>query len=177
MANETSEKTSFMLTKDEKKEPKQKTKMVPIWSMFRFATVLDIFMMLIGAICACAVGGSLAGFSVILGDIFDVLNSADNSKASEIALLFVWIGIAVFFAASLQVGLYTAASERMTIRLRQRYLDALLAQDVSFFDRQDAGTLVSKVAENAIMFREGLGDKFAALFQFLSMFVGGLIVS
>src|SRR5262249_19647446 len=135
--------------------------------MFRFATCTDVILMLVGAICAIGVGGTMAGFSVILGDIFDTLNTAQSNKATEISLLFVWIGLGAFVAGSLQVGLWTAVSERMTIRLRQRYLDALLAQDIAFFDSQDSGTITSKVAENSLMFREALGDKFAAFFQFV----------
>ena len=161
--------------KDDKK--KEKKSMVPILSMFRFATPFDYFLMFVGAMCGIANGASMAGFSVILGDLFDVLNGADSSKASDIALIFVWLGIALFVAAGLQVGLWTAASERMTIKLRQRFLDALLSQDVSFFDRQDAGMITSKISENSILFREALGEKFAAIFQLLSMFIGGLIVS
>jgi len=152
------------LAKD--KEPAKPKTMVPMYKMFRFATKLDVFLMTIGAICGCANGGAMAGFSILLGSIFDVLNSSDPSRATGLALDFVWIGLATFFSAAMQVGLFTAVSERMTIKLRQRYLDALLAQDVGYFDANDAGTITSRVAENSLMFREALGEKFAALFQF-----------
>jgi len=151
------------------KEPKVKSKgkLAPISAMFRFATCLDYFMMTVGALCGMANGAALAGFSIILGDIFDVLNSTDSSKASDIALIFIWIGLGTFASATLQVGLWTAVSERMTIKLRQKYLDALLSQEVGFFDSRDSGALTSKVAENSLLFREALGEKFAALFQFV----------
>lgn len=179
-ATELPNETEVRLNADKPESAATKTKarkkMVSPWRMFRFATSLDYFMMFVGALCACANGGAMAGFSVILGDIFDVLNSGDSAGASMIALRFVWIALGLFVASTLQVGLYTAASERMTIKLRQRYLDALLSQDVAFFDSQDSGALTSKVAENSIMFREALGEKFAAIFQFMSMFIGGMIV-
>jgi ABC-type bacteriocin/lantibiotic exporter with double-glycine peptidase domain len=176
------EHASIAKTTDEhatevKAKRKEKPKMVSVLSMFRFATKLDCLMMFVGGMCGIANGAAMAGFSIILGDIYDVLNSGDSDRATSIALFFVWIALGTFVAAGLQVGLWTASSERMTIKLRQRFLDSLLSQDVSFFDRQDAGTITSRVAENSIMFREALGEKFAAMFQFFSMFFGGLIVS
>jgi len=142
--------------------------MASIRGMFRFATPLDYFLMTIGSLCAMANGAGLAGFSIILGDIFDALNSPESGKAESLAVLFVWIGLGVFTAATVQVGAWMVVSERLTIKLRQRYLEALLAQEISFFDSSDSGALTARLAENAIKYRESLGEKFAALFQYLA---------
>lgn len=78
--------------------------------------------------------------------------------------------------ATIQVGFFTYTSERMTMKLRVCYFESLLSQDVGFFDGAESGTVTTKVAENSLLFREATGDKFVALFQFGSMFLGGVIV-
>lgn len=157
-------------------EVKRKKELAPVRAMFRFASWFDVLLILGGTICAVANGASTAAFAIILGDIFDALNSPDSGRASQLSLLFVWVGIGLFFAAGLQVALLTAASERMTIRLRQAYFKSILSQDISFFDAQNGGALTSRIAENSIFFREAMGEKLGSLFQFGSMFVAGIIV-
>lgn len=153
-----------------------KVEQVPFRKLFRFAEPTDWLLMFVGALGGSANGASLSGFSVIFGQLFDALNSTDPSGATSIALLFVYVGCGAFVASTLQVACFTMASERMTIRLRRAYMNSILDQEMGFFDEQNAGTITSRVAEAALLYREALGEKFGALFQFGAMFVAGIIV-
>jgi ABC-type multidrug transport system fused ATPase/permease subunit len=144
--------------------------------MFRYATGMDFFLFVGGAFMASANGVAMTGFSIILGSVFDALNSPQPGQAEQISLWFVYLGLGAFAAGFAQVGLFTAASERMTVKLRQGYLDSILKQDIGYFDRAGTGELASSVAENALLFREALGEKLGGIFQFGSMFVAGVVV-
>ncbi|KAH9253392.1 hypothetical protein BASA81_008743 [Batrachochytrium salamandrivorans] len=154
----------------------KKRHLVPLSQMFRFATGYDYVLMTVGAIGGLANGAAMSGFVVILGEVMDSLNSIDPGKAAETSVLFVWLALGVWVAAALQVSCWTAAAERMTIKMREQYLDAILMQEMGFFDKEGTGSLTSKIAENSLLFREAMGEKFGMLFQFFAMFVGGLAV-
>ncbi|KAH9257714.1 hypothetical protein BASA81_004172 [Batrachochytrium salamandrivorans] len=157
--------------------PPPPAKMVSFRQMFRFATGLDYLLITVGALCGMANGGAMAGFSVILGSIFDALNGTNPDAASEVSVLFVYLACGMFVTATLQVATFTSVSERMTIKLRQKYLASVLKQDIGFFDDAAlSGSISSQVAENSLLFREALGEKFGSMFQFVAMFVGGMVV-
>lgn len=151
-------------------------KAVSFRSLFRFASWFDMFLMSIGVLCAFANGGSISAFTIILGDVFNVLNTPNPLAAQVVALRFFYIAAGAFVVSFLQVAVFTATAERMTIRLRQQYLDSILKQDITFFDYNGSGVLVSQLAENSLLFRDAMGEKFGSLFQFGAMFVSGLIV-
>ena len=166
--------TSFRASLKNAKDDAKKPKPVSVRQLFRFATPLDYFLMSIGALCGIANGGTMAAFSIILGQVFNTLNSPNASDALRISLIFIYVGIGTLVASTLQLALFTTTAERMTIRMREKYLESILSQDITFFDEQKSGSLTTKVAENAILFREALGEKMSQIFQFGAMFIGGL---
>ncbi|KAH9260236.1 hypothetical protein BASA81_001405 [Batrachochytrium salamandrivorans] len=150
--------------------------LVPITRMFRFATRYDYMLIGVGTFCGVANGASLCGFVIILGDIMDSLNGVDPAEAANVAVLFVWLALGVWVAAGIQVACWMSVAERMTITMREQYLDAILKQEMAYFDREGTGSLASKIAENSLLYRDAIGSKFGMLFQFSAMFLGGLIV-
>ena len=160
-------------------EKKEKQDLVSIREFFKFADIIDLLLMMSGALCAIAVGAALPLFSIIFGGMFDRFNDPTVSPwdvGAEFALQFGYIAIAVFIAASIQVGAFTLSSERQTLRIRVRYLDALLKQDISWFDLQKSGELSAKITENTVLIRDAMGEKLGTLFQFMTMFFAGFAV-
>jgi len=167
---------SILFAKKVKPKPEEHTKRISLITMFKFATPFDWFLMLVGAICGMGHGVSMPLFAIILGNVFDTLNSADVSGTTDVAIKFCYLGAAAFVASFGQVTFFTITAERMTAKLRRRYLESILKQEVGYFDRAGTGTLVTRLSENSLLFREALGDKLGALFQFFAMFVGGIAV-
>ncbi|KAH9258741.1 hypothetical protein BASA81_003243 [Batrachochytrium salamandrivorans] len=159
---------------------KKKTKakqMVSPWQLLRFATCYDYFLLVVGTLGGIGTGGSIAAFSILLGTIFDSLNGPDPAQAGEDAYVFMYIAAGTFVSATAQVAAFTSVSERMTIKLRRKYLESVLKQDIGFFDDSAlSGSISSQLAENSLLFREAVGEKLGSLFQFTAMFVGGMLV-
>lgn len=151
-------------------------KPISVWKMFKFATAYDWVLMLCGAICGMGHGIMMPLFAIVLGNVFDSLNSPNSSGAEQVAIKFCYLGAGAFFASWGQITFFTITAERMTIKLRRLYLESILKQEIGYFDLAGSDALVSRLSENSLLFREALGDKLGALFQFAAMFIGGVAV-
>ena len=69
-----------------------------------------------------------------------------------------------------------SASERLSNRLRQHYLTALLATEPGFYDVSSSGELVSRLAGDIVLFNLATGQKVGVLLQAYSTFVAGLCI-
>ncbi len=153
---------------------------VPLFSLFRFADATDILLMIIGTIGACGAGAILPVLSVLMGDFADKVNdtTGNTSKAiGDLALLFLFLGIAYGVGSYLSVGLFMIASERQAKRVRALYLEGLLRQEVAWHDLQNTGNMAVKLTSETRRFQDGLGDKFAMVIQQLACFIAGLIIA
>lgn len=131
---------------DDGEEP---VRAVSVGALFRYADGKDLALMTIGSVAAAGVGVSLPLFSIILGGLFDDFQApgADIQAAGrKYALLFGLIAVGTFVAAFLQIACFTIASERQTLRIRSLYLNAILTQDITWFDLSKSGELVSTYA-------------------------------
>ena len=68
---------------------------------------------------------------------------------------------------------FEASAERQLRAMRLRYFEAILRQECGFFDTMDPGTLASRLTEDLLVVRDGMGCKLSQLFQFASMFICG----
>ncbi|GAV06617.1 hypothetical protein RvY_16576 [Ramazzottius varieornatus] len=68
---------------DDKKDEKEKEPSVPpvpFLSLFRFATGLDIALMIIGSICACITGLAWPAMNVVFGDMTNLFSTPSNTS-------------------------------------------------------------------------------------------------
>jgi ATP-binding cassette, subfamily B (MDR/TAP), member 1 len=96
-----------------------------------------------------------------------------NAQVSHFALQFVFIGVGVVLASFCGVLFWTLSGERISRRIRgyvpinhpdpltdgRLYLQAVLRQNVAFFDRLGAGEVTNRVSNDAELVREGISDK------------------
>lgn len=159
-------------------------KAVSTLQLFKYSTCFERFLMIVGAFAGCATGLTMPFFSIIFGEVLDQFSQTApagdddffQTQAKQPALLFTYLMCATFVVGFAQMGLFTIAAERQTLRIRQKYLTAVLAQEIAWFDSRQSGELSTKIAENTVIIREAIGDKLGNLFQFLSMFFGGFAI-
>lgn len=113
------------------------------------------------------------GFGSPGSETVDEIPSASvfNSKVTHFALQFVYLGLGVLIASFLGTYLWTLTGERISRRIRgyeyfemkfdknRLYLQAVLRQNVAFFDRLGAGEVTNRVSNDAELIREGISDK------------------
>lgn len=192
---------AFADSKDVKEQLKQ-DKMVSIRELFRFADSTDVFLMTLGTIAALGFGVMQPLLSVIMGDIvnafldygrivipmenglipFDavVLDQAKKSiedKVLQNVYLFVGIGGAAFVGAYLMQSSWLMAGERISHRVREKFLRSVLRQDVEFFDKNEVGGLTTKLSSDTTVFQEGISSKCGLAISSISMFFTGFIIA
>ncbi|KAJ1101110.1 hypothetical protein NDU88_006183 [Pleurodeles waltl] len=186
-------------TRDEDDNIKNTTKnMVGFLELFSFADALDIFLMIVGFICAL-INGAAAPFRVIVfGYMIDsftewsIRNSSEEapsnssecsvspgtdleSQMSKYAWYFAAIALIVFLSSFFQVWTFFLAASRQTVRIRGKFFNAILHQEMSWFDTAKTGTLNRRLTEDITTIRNGLGDKVCVFAQHLCTFVVGIV--
>ncbi|RKP38236.1 P-loop containing nucleoside triphosphate hydrolase protein, partial [Dimargaris cristalligena] len=164
---------------------------VSFLSLFRFATVFDWLLMMIGTICAMAVGASQPLMAIIFGSILQNLGSytynyqtdpdlANAQLEQTIHDMLKWVGIlagATFTAAFVQIFMWSYAAERQCRNIRELYYASILRQEIAWFDTVSTGDLTSRISGDVNMLQEGIGSKLSIIVQDCTCFVTGFIVA
>ncbi|XP_071479162.1 ATP-dependent translocase ABCB1-like [Diadema antillarum] len=181
-------------TDDEKKEDPPK---ISFARMFRYTTSLDGLLLLIGSIAAVGHGSAMPLLNVVFASMVDefieydrndtgLFNSTlppptfppDYDPAKEFddamqdyALIFAYIGFATMFLAYLESSLWNLSCERQIFKIRGAFFDAILHQEIKWFDVHKSGELTSRLADDMERVKEGLGDKISITLQYVATFV------
>lgn len=99
-----------------------------------------------------------------------------NDILSEHALYFVYLGIAEFvFIYICTVGfIYTG--EHIAQKIREKYLDAVLRQNIAFFDKLGAGEITTRITADTNLIQDGISEKVALTLTALATFVTAFII-
>ncbi|ORY32772.1 P-loop containing nucleoside triphosphate hydrolase protein [Rhizoclosmatium globosum] len=170
-----------------KKEPS-----VPLFKLFRFATASDRIMIGLGAVCSIGIGALIPCAILITGDILGGAQSVTTSGPPPTAsgppqmdisslyptiLKFVYFGIAMLFAGYSSQCLWVLAGENQSRRIRELYLQAILRQDLSWFDMAEEGSLTTRLAQDTSLIQDGISEKFGLCIQCVAQFVAGFVIS
>ena len=122
--------------------------------LFSTADNLDKVLMAVGTFGGLITGFSLPIFNVVFGQMLDSLNKGQSlsSAVNSLVLVFIYLAIANFISGILQVTCWSYTGERQTQRLREKYVKAILSQEIGWFDDVGASELSTRVADLAGMF-------------------------
>ena len=147
--------------------------------LFSTADTSDYVFMGIGTLASIVTGVSFPAINILFGQMINALNGDSNEFAANIeklALYFVYVAIANMFSCGIQVGCWSVAGERQSQKLREKYVKAILSQEIGWFDVNGAAELSTKVAEYTGKVQDGISRKVSDLFQYGSQFIGSFIV-
>lgn len=109
----------------------------------------------------------------------DLTGSATNddfmANIRTLAYSFMILGVIVFTSMTMQAALMETAAGEMTELFKQQWFEALLRQDMAYYDIQDVSGTATILSVNGKKFRKGLGRKLAEGVQYLVTMIGGLI--
>uniref|UniRef100_A0A4W3KD68 ATP-binding cassette sub-family B member 5 n=1 Tax=Callorhinchus milii TaxID=7868 RepID=A0A4W3KD68_CALMI len=160
---------------------------------FHFADAVDIMLMVIGLIAAVIHGMCLPLLCVVYGDMTNGFISEAPSNTSckkptilerkivensQIKFSYYYLGIAgiALICGYIQVSFWVLTSARQTRRLRKAFFHSVLGKEISWFDLSPTGQLNTRLTADINKINEGIGDKIGLLFQYLTSFVGGVII-
>ncbi|CAD6230191.1 unnamed protein product [Miscanthus lutarioriparius] len=155
---------------------------VSLLGMFRYADRLDILLMAVGTVAAVANGVAEPLVSLLFGKVIDSFGDSTVQNilrsVSKVVLDFVYLGIGAAVVSFLQVSCWTMAGERQSARIRSLYLNAVLRQDIAFFDTElTTGQAVSRMSSDTLVIQDALGEKAGKILQLSSSFFGGFVIA
>ncbi|KAJ6343826.1 hypothetical protein OIU76_005552 [Salix suchowensis] len=161
----------------------EETKTVPFLKLFSFADSTDILLMILGTIGAVGNGASFPIMSILFGDLINSFGENQNGKEvvnliSKVSLKFVYLGLGSAVAAFFQVACWMVTGERQAARIRGKYLNTILKQDIAFFDKEtNTGEVVGRMSGDTVLIQDAMGEKVGKFIQLLSTFIGGFIIA
>jgi ATP-binding cassette subfamily B (MDR/TAP) protein 1 len=105
--------------------------MIPFLDLFRFAHTKDVVLMVLGIICASALGASYPLFSFLWGDMIDSLALVDADiigESRKLLIRFIYLGVG---ACIVGWGMFTSwriAGSRQASECKKYYLQQLMKQ-------------------------------------------------
>ncbi|PKK54519.1 hypothetical protein CI102_817 [Trichoderma harzianum] len=128
---------------------------------------------------------------ILFGQLVDDLNTAscdaqtpDADEASRIqssidskVLELTYIGIASFALIYIYIVCWSIFSRRLEARIRDRYFQALLQQDATFYDQRQAGELSSRLNADVQAVQSGTSEKVGICIACTSFFLTAYIVA
>ncbi|KAE8653400.1 putative ABC transporter B family member 8 [Cucumis sativus] len=149
--------------------------------IFRYADWVDILLMFLGTIGAIGDGMSTNCLLVFASSLMNSLgnghiqqNFMDN--VNKCSLYFVYLGLVVMVLAFMEGYCWSKTSERQVLKIRHKYLEAVLRQEVGFFDSQEATTadVVNSISKDTSLLQEVLSEKVPLFIMNSSVFLSGL---
>ncbi|RGB26342.1 multidrug resistance protein 1a, partial [Rhizophagus diaphanus] len=172
---------------------------IPMSQLFRFATPLDKFYMIVGTIAAIANGVSVPLMTIIFSGFIDIFarfslaisihnSTGDEEKFDEAkraldtnirtyVIYFVILGAAMFLASYIQMTLWTIAGENQAKRVRKLYYSSILKQEIAYFDNMSTGDITTRISSDTNLYQEGISDKIGLIIQNFSTLLGGFIIA
>ncbi|KAH0973719.1 hypothetical protein GBA52_025875 [Prunus armeniaca] len=144
---------------------KKKEQSLPFYQLFSFADKYDWLLMISGSIGAIIHGSSMPVFFLLFGEMVNGFgkNQMDLKKMTA--------EVAKRLHAGCTLG------KRQVSTLRKKYLEAVLKQDVGFFDTDArTGDIVFSVSTDTLLVQDAISEKVGNFIHYLSTFLAGLVV-
>ncbi|KAJ5483323.1 hypothetical protein N7530_002569 [Penicillium desertorum] len=178
--------------KDDEKEVLRRQIDTPESQMSRLAllytctTPYELLLLVISSIAAI-IGGALQPVSfVLLGGLAQAfkeffIGTSSGSRLSSLvakfALYYVYIAIGQFVSVYISTAGFMVGGERITQRLREKYLAAILRQNIAFFDALGAGEITTRITSDMNLIQDSLTGKLSLTLYSCSNFGAALIIS
>ena len=132
------------------------------------------FYISIGAISSFLMGATMPIFSILFGDVLGVLGYADTAKARDdsvkYALMFCGLALYSLLAMLLQGWMFAISGENLTKRLRRDAFEAMLKQEMGWYDLQEnnTGSLCARLSGDAAKVQGATGARVGSILQGIS---------
>ncbi|KAI5988986.1 ABC transporter transmembrane region-domain-containing protein [Pisolithus albus] len=134
-----------------------------------FATALDVYQSAESSGNATAISSALQNF--------DSAASEFRKGAAQDASYLTYIGVGMAACTWAYMYLWIYTGEVNAKRIREKYLQSILRQDIAYFDHIGAGEVATRIQTDTHLVQQGISEKVALVINFLSAFVVGFILA
>lgn len=173
--------------------------------LFKWATWADALLIAIGSTFAALEGAGPAVMALVFGGMTNLLvNTVKSgfappgsgpanqtllpdgtpqltaqefeSQLAIFSLYYVILGVLIYLSSLIQITCWQTSCERQVHRIRRNFFRSVLRQELSWFDKNQAGELSAKFNDDIERIRDGLGEQFSCIIKYSSSFLSGFIV-
>jgi len=105
----------------------------------------------------------------------EAVETKNISLINQMGMLMLFLLTLQSLATALRYYLFTLAGERTVKRIRSRLFDALLEQEIGFFDEQKTGDLMSRINSDSTVLQNTLSVNISMILRNLAAAIGGLM--
>ncbi|KAI8878309.1 P-loop containing nucleoside triphosphate hydrolase protein [Backusella circina FSU 941] len=162
---------------------KQPKKTVPILQLFRFASTTDRILIFIAAICSAGTGALTPISIIFMGSILNSLSEKLNQPSElldatmPVILIFVYMGTGILVASYVSNCFWVLTGENQAARIRKAYMNSIMHQDMSWFDKANDGSLTTRLASDTQIIQDGISEKFGLFITCVAQFIAGIVVA
>ncbi|RHZ65484.1 ABC transporter ATP-binding protein [Aspergillus thermomutatus] len=151
---------------------------------------VDLCRLLLGIVSAAASGVPFPLIGILFGQLLDDFNAvtcgesessdSDSDYQHDIngkILIIVYLAIAQFVLIYVHLSCWSLNGARLAQRLRETYLQNLLRQEPSYFDKLPPGEIASRLNGDIQAIRSGTSEKVGICLSSLSFFITAYIVA
>ncbi|XP_047064122.1 ABC transporter B family member 15-like [Lolium rigidum] len=151
----------------------------------RYADAHDMCLMVLGVLGSFVDGMMQPLTMLVLGDIVNSYGGAgtdfSTSTVDKFALRLLYVAIAVGSCSFLEGMCWTRTAERQASTMRRLYLEAVLRQEVEFFDAAPSSQpttfrVISTISDDADTIQDFIGEKLPMVLANMTLFFGSLAV-
>ncbi|XP_077234235.1 ABC transporter B family member 19-like [Tasmannia lanceolata] len=157
---------------------------IGLFSLFKYSTKWDMLLVFFGCVGALINGGSLPWYSFLFGNF--VKKIARESKGHQtqmmkdvekICLFMGALAAIVVIGSYMEITCWRMVGERSAQRIRTKYLQSVLRQDIGFFDTEiTTGNIMHGISSDVAQIQEVMGEKMAHFVHHIFTFICGYIV-
>ncbi|XP_076895263.1 ABC transporter B family member 1-like [Bidens hawaiensis] len=172
-----------MAGENSKNAEKDKEISVGFKELFRFADRLDYVLMGVGSVGAFVHGCSLPIFLRFFADLVNSFGSNANNidkmshEVLRYAFYFLIVGAAIWASSWAEISCWMWTGERQSTKMRIKYLESALSQDIEYFDTEvRTSDVVFAINTDAVIVQDAISEKLGNFIHYLATFVSGFVV-
>ncbi|KAJ5414532.1 hypothetical protein N7509_001159 [Penicillium cosmopolitanum] len=161
------------------------------FGLYRYASRNDLLILLVSGLCAIVAGAAMPLFTILFGALataFQQISLANNGignytydefyhELTKNVLYFVYLGIAEFVTVYISTIGFIYTGEHITQKIREHYLEAILRQNIAYFDKLGAGEVTTRITADTNLIQDGVSEKVGLTLTALATFVTAFIVA
>ncbi|ETK76748.1 hypothetical protein L915_16906 [Phytophthora nicotianae] len=146
--------------------------------LYRYATAMDKVLLTVGIITTGANGALFPFMAIVFGDVLTGFGDVpmDMDAVNKGALDFALIAVGLFVTDYLSYVSFYYSAERQMKALRSEALKRMLYLDISWYDKNDALQLSSRLTGDTVKIKDGMGQKLGDSIRYTIQFIVGFAI-
>ncbi|KXG52415.1 ABC transporter, integral membrane type 1 [Penicillium griseofulvum] len=159
---------------------------ISYFGLYRYASHMDILILIVSALCAIAGGAALPLFTILFGSLATAFQKImlrmipyDEfyDQLTKNVLYFIYLGIGEFVTIYVSTVGFIYTGEHVTQKIREHYLEAILRQNIAYFDKLGAGEVTTRITADTNLIQDGVSEKVGLTLTAVATFVTAFVVA